>query len=750
VKNGRLSSNYLLIISLLIILVGFAIRAHHLAGDSLWIDELLTLNGSDNGLTVMVSQKDHPPLFYAITSLFIRIFGVNEFGARLPSLFAGTIAPALLILLGKLLRRPQAGMWAALLLVLSPFHLRYSQEARHYAVLMALALTTFILLHLALQRPTWQRWLLYALTTLITIYLHYGGFLILASQTLVIAIWLLQRGWASQWQLTKYPLVAASCVLLFYLPWLPRLQLALNRNIGTDIAATNRRYRSLATWASHIFYEFGTDVGLLPYALTGLACIGLLWLLWQHDIYSLGVITAGLLPILLVSVFQVARQPLPRYIIYVFPFYLLAISTAIAALLHLVNQWQQQASFGLTILVVGAVLFIFWPQIQAEYNFVQHDWRGVLQHLSQTAAPTDVLVGMTMDFPYDFNIVVSSFPYYLITTAAPYTFLPSTQVTPRTAASLTTKQANIWGVVMNWGQPMPLDDPSLEITPFQHDIYLVRQTDPGGITTIDRTIDLYQQLMFLANTPSPFCELQRDLANLYTIKQDYDSAHDAVQTAVHECPYLQDSDKAHLLPISRIAYGQLSQHLDAGHTAEARQWAAVILQQLNPNHGVALDTLTAVNLLDQFQAGEITIQENNAPEPVRLERFIMPTTGSAADVILDHPPAAISFPLELPSEPVALSFRMALAPDSWPWGGDGATFIITVQPGGQPPAEIFRQHIGNTFADRTWHVGNVSLADYTGQAVILTLTTEVGPAGNGTGDWAGWGNPRLIWEVPLP
>jgi hypothetical protein len=47
-------------------------------------------------------------------------------------------------------------------------------------------------------------------------------------------------------------------------------------------------------------------------------------------------------------------------------------------------------------------------------------------------------------------------------------------------------------------------------------------------------------------------------------------------------------------------------------------------------------------------------------------------------------------------------------------------------------------------------VGTVSLADYAGQAVNLTLTTEVGPAGNGTGDWAGWGNPRLIWEVPLP
>ena len=42
----------------------------------------------------------------------------------------------------------------------------------------------------------------------------------------------------------------------------------------------------------------------------------------------------------------------------------------------------------------------------------------------------------------------------------------------------------------------------------------------------------------------------------------------------------------------------------------------------------------------------------------------------------------------------------------------------------------------------------VSLAAYAGQRVRLTLRTESGPAGDVTGDWAGWERPRLIWQIP--
>lgn len=738
-------STLYLSISLLIILLGFAIRLHNLSGDSLWIDELLTLNASENGLEVMTSQKDHPPLFYALTLLFIKPFGVNEFGARLPSLFAGTMAPALLILLGKLLNRRQASYWAALLLILSPFHLRYSQEARHYAVLMDLALVTTILLYLAMKRPSWLRWSLFSLATLATIYLHYGGLLILASQSVWIVVWLLQKWRSGQWPVVRYPLTAALAVIIFYLPWLSRLQFALERNVGADVVATNRGYSSTLTWIQSSLYEFGASTPILPYILLALFVAGLLWLLWQKDSLSLIVIITGLLPFLLIAVFQIARRPLPRYIIYIYPFYLLAIGMAIAALF-----WHMRRSYQWLPWVCALALgVLFIPLLQDEYRFVEHDWHGIFAQLAQRAGPDDVLIGYTMNYPGDLNIVVHSSPYQLQQAARNYTFLPGNNLTLASVAPLLNMNTAVWGILLNWKKPMPTDDPTLDIEPFMHDLYLVRQTNPTGVNALENSIALYEQLLFLADEPSPACELHRDLANLYAAKQDYPNANKALQTAVRQCSYLLQNETTNTLQTT-IAYGSLDQALMSGEASLSHQWAAYILQHLNPTYEVALEILTVNNLLTQFEEGQVTLNDNNSPESPRLERFIMPQNGDVGQVIFDHPPAAISFPLHLPDEPVSLYFRMALAPRSWLWGGDGATFIVTAQAGDQPPLEIFRQHIGNALADRQWHVGMASLADYVGQPITLTLTTDAGPAGDGTGDWAGWDTPRLLWQVAPP
>jgi hypothetical protein len=75
------------------------------------------------------------------------------------------------------------------------------------------------------------------------------------------------------------------------------------------------------------------------------------------------------------------------------------------------------------------------------------------------------------------------------------------------------------------------------------------------------------------------------------------------------------------------------------------------------------------------------------------------------------------------------------------------TFVLRLETAEGQTAELLRQHIGNTPADQTWHEVSVSLADYAGQQVTLILTTEEGPAGDGTGDWAGWETPRLLYLV---
>jgi hypothetical protein len=90
-----------------------------------------------------------------------------------------------------------------------------------------------------------------------------------------------------------------------------------------------------------------------------------------------------------------------------------------------------------------------------------------------------------------------------------------------------------------------------------------------------------------------------------------------------------------------------------------------------------------------------------------------------------------------------------MAPESWAWGGDGATFVVLVQPVYGDENELLRHNIDSEAQKHGWHEVVIPLADYAGQDVILTLATEAGPAGDTTADWAGWEKPRIL-RIPLP
>ncbi|MCP5540861.1 MAG: glycosyltransferase family 39 protein [Akkermansiaceae bacterium] len=102
----------------------------------------------------------------------------DETISRLPSFFAGL---ACLPLLAGLLRwwgRPRAGLWAAFFLAAHPMHLRYSSEARGYAIMLCYLLAMIWFAALALQSGRWRWWLFFGLAQLLALYswkgVYYG------------------------------------------------------------------------------------------------------------------------------------------------------------------------------------------------------------------------------------------------------------------------------------------------------------------------------------------------------------------------------------------------------------------------------------------------------------------------------------------------------------------------------------------------------------------------------------------------
>lgn len=88
----------------------------------------------------------------------------NEAAVRLPAFAAGIAAVVFVALLGRRLALPAAGVLAAWILALHPWHLRYASEARAYGLLvLGVPLALWALLR-ALERGSWGRWTLYGAT----------------------------------------------------------------------------------------------------------------------------------------------------------------------------------------------------------------------------------------------------------------------------------------------------------------------------------------------------------------------------------------------------------------------------------------------------------------------------------------------------------------------------------------------------------------------------------------------------------
>lgn len=121
------------------IALGFFLRVYRIGSEGLWIDEAFSIWLARQPLAAMVgwvSQVDqHPPLYYALLHGWIRLAGDGEVAVRILSALCGTLTIPVIYLLGRRVAGEGVGLISALILAVSPFHLRLSQEARMYTPL---------------------------------------------------------------------------------------------------------------------------------------------------------------------------------------------------------------------------------------------------------------------------------------------------------------------------------------------------------------------------------------------------------------------------------------------------------------------------------------------------------------------------------------------------------------------------------------------------------------------------------------
>ncbi len=182
----------------LILLFGAILRLYGLDSESLWADEgitVWTVSDSFAAMKQMLAKAIHPPLHYLILHPLVHTFGNSEFVVRLPSAIFGMISVFMTYRIGKLLFDTRTGLFAAGLVALSFFQIRYSQEARNYALLNMLSLFSYYYFIKLLHDPSRKHTGGYLISTVLLLYTHaYGVFTILSHNLyMLIRIAVLRR-----------------------------------------------------------------------------------------------------------------------------------------------------------------------------------------------------------------------------------------------------------------------------------------------------------------------------------------------------------------------------------------------------------------------------------------------------------------------------------------------------------------------------------------------------------------------------
>ncbi len=251
---------------LLVTGLGGLLRFWQLGTKGMWLDEAFSVWMARHPLAEMLGWiariDQHPPLYYLLLHLWLAL-GDDPATVRALSALFSTLTVPVVYALGHRLAGPRVGLLAALLLALAPFHVRFAQEARMYALLtFSAALAMLALVHLltdprAAQVPLgsqlirfirdWRAaspglvrsslpavhtdlaWLGYILATAAALWTqHTAIFLPLATNGWVLGLWVWRRRRPTFSPDLILPsprnwLWAQAAILLLWSPWIPVL-----------------------------------------------------------------------------------------------------------------------------------------------------------------------------------------------------------------------------------------------------------------------------------------------------------------------------------------------------------------------------------------------------------------------------------------------------------------------------------------------------------------------------------------------
>jgi len=323
---------------------------------------------------------------------------VNPVAFRAPALFGGLASIIGLGLLGRRLAGAHAGVLAAVLAAVHPWHVRYSTEGRCYGLVFLLVIFITYFLGQALAGMRWRWWLAFAAAQC-ALMMTYAVSVYFATAVNACAFFCILLGGRpaeitrpqALARLVVANLLSAGLYLSVCAPWIPQMLYALEHSSGFQAKMPD------TWWLNQVgyflfgipWYDINQETVLDPSVLGGgrraivwgwIAFVAALFTMGAYKLWRTGsagrvVLAAVVLSVPLAGVITEVQGGLlhPWYTLYALPPFFLALSAAVARKKN--GGWLSPAA-GAAIVTAGAVAVMF-PALGVYLRHPKEDMSGV-------------------------------------------------------------------------------------------------------------------------------------------------------------------------------------------------------------------------------------------------------------------------------------------------------------------------------------------------------------------------------------
>ena len=310
----------------ILLLINIVMKILYLDAESMWLDEASTLNWALHSFSdIFRTSLEDPngPVFQVLLKVWISIFGISEFAARLLPAIFGSLIIWPLYLLGKSLFNKEVGFFAIILCTVSNEILFWSHELRSYTLVVFLSIWSFYYFFKILKNGNKIDIIWYWLVTTILLFTH-----LTASMVLIVQFFASLMYIKTKFRNVLYSYAGMAATTIMFGIWiLNNNWIGGNETVWCPVPDFNSIIELLRIY-------FNSDkalyfVGILVIMVVFIISIKKLKLLQGKELLT--VVIWGLLPIVITYIGSIYYNPrfLPKYMLYVVPGLYLSVSVFI-------------------------------------------------------------------------------------------------------------------------------------------------------------------------------------------------------------------------------------------------------------------------------------------------------------------------------------------------------------------------------------------------------------------------------------